>query len=246
MAKNSPKRRANTGRRDFLKGIFAGVTVLTFPGAATTYAANEKLNFVCIGAGGQAGAGISTGMNHNFVAIAEVDQGTRGKANIAKVKEKFPGVKLYTDYRKLFEEVKGIEACWVATPDHHHFPATIRALDAGSHCYTEKPMAFTIWETRKLREVAAAKKLATQMGNQGHSSQTIRILCEYIWSGTIGDVKEVHCVSNRSSTAPIPSSGFSRVSTGKFRPRSSGGFGAAAAYSTPGTARTLSSNRSMS
>jgi len=194
-------KRKENGRRNFIKGLFAGVTILTFPGAARTYAANEKLNMACIGAGGQAGAGIGAALGQNLVAVAEVDQEKAGKKNLERVMKEAPGCKVFTDYRKLFDEVKGLDAVWVATPDHHHFPATIRALEAGYGCYTEKPMAYSIWETRKLRDVAAAKKVATQMGNQGHSSQTIRMLCEYIWSGTIGEVKEVHCVSNRNFSA---------------------------------------------
>ncbi|MEX2216131.1 MAG: hypothetical protein WD768_18615, partial [Phycisphaeraceae bacterium] len=82
---------------------------------------------------------------------------------------------------------------------------------AGAGVYCEKPLTWSIWEARKLREVANAKKLATQMGNQGHSSDSIRQICDHVWSGNLGEVKEVHCLSNRRfsakgrpATKPVP------------------------------------------
>ena len=99
--------RQKNHRRDFLKGLFAGVTVVTFPGAAFTYAANDKLNMACIGAGGQATGGINTALGQSLLAVAEVDQKGKGKQSLDKVGKEAPGAKLYTDYRKLFDEHKG-------------------------------------------------------------------------------------------------------------------------------------------
>ena len=65
-------------------------------------------------------------------------------------------------------------------------------LDAGLAVYCEKPLCHDIYEARKLREVAKAKQVATQMGNQGHSGEEVRLLCEWIWQGSLGDVTEAH------------------------------------------------------
>ena len=81
---------------------------------------------------------------------------------------------------------------WIATPDHQHFPDRVRALEAGLAVYCEKPLCHDIFEARRLREMAAARRVPTQMGNQGHSSEYIRLLCEWIWQGSLGDVTEVH------------------------------------------------------
>ena len=88
--------------------------------------------------------------------------------------------------------MKNADAAWIATPDHNHFPATIRALENGLAVYCEKPLCHDIYEARKLREVAKAKNVPTQMGNQGHSGEHIRLLCEWIWQGSLGDVTEAH------------------------------------------------------
>ncbi len=189
---------ARTSRRGFLKSsavVAAGV--FGAPYVISAEAKREKVKMAVIGAGGQGGAGMGTARGENLVAVCDVDLKRIAKS-LDDAKKSNPDLKVFTDYRKLFDEVKGLEAVWVATPDHNHFPASIRALEAGAGVYCEKPLTHDIWEARKLREVATAKKLATQMGNQGHSSESIRLICEYIWAGALGDVTKLHCVSNRN------------------------------------------------
>ena len=180
-------------RRDFLRaGAAASSSLLIGPAAmARTYSANEKIRFACIGIGGMGGKGVGVASGEQIIAAADVDA-RHAAGSIKRIKSRFAGAKIYTDYRKLFDEQKQLDAVWVATPDHHHFPASIRALDAGLAVYCEKPLCHDIYEARKLRELAKAKKVATQMGNQGHSGQPVRLLCEWIWQGALGDVTEAH------------------------------------------------------
>ena len=196
-----PTMLAPSRRRVLQAGSYAGITFLFNPSLAFTYQANEKLRMACIGAGGQAGAGIGPGMSQNLVAIAEVDPDGKGKGNIDKVLKASPDTKIYTDYRKLFDAHPQLDAVWCGTPDHNHFGASIRALNAGAGVYCEKPLTWSIWEARRIREVALAKKAVTQMGNQGHSSGTIREICEHIWAGNLGEVKTVYSISNRNFSA---------------------------------------------
>ena len=194
--------RRKASRREFLKSsarVAAGVFGAPYVVAAENR--KEKVRMAVVGAGGQGGAGMGTANGENLVAIADVDLNRVGKKRLDDAKKRFPDLKVYSDYRKLFDEQKGLEAVWVATPDHNHFPASIRALEAGAGVYSEKPLTHDIWEARKLRQVATEKKLATQMGNQGHSSESIRLICEFIWAGALGDVTKLHCVSNRSFSA---------------------------------------------
>ena len=116
-------------RRQFLRtaGAASASALVVSPSAAWSYAANEKLRFVCIGAGGQGGAGIHSGLNEHLVAVAEVDPEGRGAGGLKQAKAKFPDLVVYTDYRKLFDAGHKPDVAWVATPDHNHFPATIRA-----------------------------------------------------------------------------------------------------------------------
>jgi predicted dehydrogenase len=180
-------------RRDFLKTSAAvSASVLIVPAAiARTYSTNERIRFALVGIGGMGSKGVNTASSEQIVAAADVDF-NHAANSLKNIKNRFPDAKIYSDFRKLFDEQKNLDAVWVATPDHSHFAASVRALDAGLALYCEKPLCHDIYEARKLRELAKAKNVPTQMGNQGHSGQEVRLLCEWIWQGSLGDVTEAH------------------------------------------------------
>src|SRR6267143_1834302 len=108
-----------------------------------------------------------------------------------------PKAKRYTDYREMLEKQKDIEGVLIATPDHMHAPIALAAMELGKHVYVQKPLCWSVEEARKLSHRAKETKVATQMGNQGHSSDEGRTAVEYVWAGAIGDVREVHIWTNR-------------------------------------------------
>jgi predicted dehydrogenase len=154
---------------------------------------NEKLDIAGVGTNGRAAADLEGVASQNIVALCDVDSNS-----LAEALKKYPGARPYTDYRVMLEKEKTIDAVTVAVPDHHHAPAAIRAIRAGKHVYVEKPLTHTVWEARQLTLAAREHGVATQMGNQGHSGNGIRQLCEMIWSGAIGQVREVHCWTDRA------------------------------------------------
>jgi predicted dehydrogenase len=123
----------------------------------------------------------------------------------------FPGAKFYTDFRRLLDQ-KGLDAVVIATPDHTHAPATLRALRAGLHVYCEKPLTHTVAEARLVAETASRHKRVTQMGTQIHAGSNYRRVVELIQSGAIGPVREVHSWCDKAwtggnrpkETPPVP------------------------------------------
>jgi predicted dehydrogenase len=87
---------------------------------------------------------------------------------------------------------KQLDAVVVATPDHTHAVAAMAAIRRGKHVYCEKPLAHSVHEVRQLMKAAQEHKVVTQLGNQGHSFETIRQFCEWIWDGAIGQVHTIH------------------------------------------------------
>jgi len=153
-------------------------------------------NLAAIGAGGQpygdlrnAHAGVE-----NVVALADVDW-KRGAAGFAA----WPKAEKYKDFRQMLDKSgKEIDAVIIGTADHTHAVCALACMQLGKHVYVEKPLARTRWEARLLTEAAEKYKVATQMGNQGYSHDATRVACEILWSGEIGDVREVHAWTGRA------------------------------------------------
>ncbi len=160
--------------------------------------AGEKLGVAVIGAGGMGGYSMDESLRERLVAIADVDDNIIAQVMKEKVKD-LAKPKVFHDYRKMFDECgKEIDVVLIATPDHHHAPAAIRAIDLGKHVFCQKPLAHNIRECNVLARAAREKKVCTQMGNQGYCDDGIRRVAEYIAAGAIGDVLESHTVLGRN------------------------------------------------
>lgn len=177
-------------RRRFLKATAAAFS-LPLLDTTNVLGAKERLNIGVIGVGGR-GAGDLAGVAHeNIVALCDVDE---GRLNGAAANH--PKAEKYFDYRKLLEQ-KNLDAVVIATPDHHHAPATVRAIKRGLHVYCEKPLTHAINEARLIAELATKAKVATQMGTQNHEHPGYIRTVELIRSGAIGSVSEVHVITDR-------------------------------------------------
>lgn len=180
-------------RRQFLKtSLAAGVASLPLLRGSRVLGANERLSVAVIGVGGRGAANVAAVAGENIVALCDVDA-----TRLDNAASQHSGAKKYFDYRELLEQQKNLDAVVIATPDHHHAPATVRALRQGLHVYCEKPLTHTIEEARLITKLAAEKKLATQMGTQNHEHPGYLRTIEWIRAGLIGDVTEVHVITDR-------------------------------------------------
>ena len=187
-----------TNRRRFIKTLGAGVLAAPLL-SRNLFAAspqNALLRHASFGAAGMAWQDIQAICSNPFVklvAVAEVDLN-----RIADVKASFPDVRIYQDWRELLDrEQNNIDSVNVSTPDHHHAPMAMSAMQLGKHVYCQKPLAHDVYETRMLTEYARKKKLITQMGIQVHSTKPYRQAVALVQQGAIGKVKEVHTWSNK-------------------------------------------------
>ncbi len=194
----------NFNRRKFLQrtigmaGVAAGWSVCGVPTILAEDSPNEKLGVAVIGAGGMGGYSMDCGLQENLVAIADVDEKTIAQTMKDKVKDRAKP-KIFYDYRKMLDEChRDLDVVLIATPDHHHAPAAIRAIDLGKHVFAQKPLAHNINECYVLAKAAKEKQVCTQMGNQGYCGDGIRRVAEYIAAGAIGNVLESHTILGRN------------------------------------------------
>jgi len=179
-------------RRQFLKqsaAIGAGVWVTGIQrGYGQEKSPNAKVNVGHIGCAGMRGADHLGAMSGQAqIALCDVDE-----KNLAQGAAKLPNATKYSDFREMLEKEKSLDCIVISTPDHIHAPAGVLAMKLGKHVYTEKPMAHTVYEVRVMTELAAEKKLKTQMGTQIHAGDNYRRVVELVQGGAIGPVKEVH------------------------------------------------------
>jgi predicted dehydrogenase len=224
-------------RRQFLQAAGAGTAITIVRrevlGGSGFIAPSDRVSVALIGAGSQ-GIGDMRNLlqepDAQVVAIADPSRENPTRAN-RRSGGRLPAVQVvresdqergrpskpcadYEDFRLMLDRQKDIDAVLIATPDHTHAIAVMAAIQLGKHVFCEKPLCHSIYELRRITEAARQKGIATQMGNQGHSSEGIRLTCEWIWDGAIGPVREVHGWTNFSyyeepgrrpnETPPVP------------------------------------------
>jgi predicted dehydrogenase len=179
-----------SSRRDVLKAGALFATGLALP--RRTFAANDKLDIAFIGSGGRGGANLNSITKQslvgvNVVALCDVNSTTLGSAAA-----KFPDAKTFTDYRRLYDQLKNFDAVVVSTTEHTHAFATLPALQLKKPVYCEKPLTHNIGEARRIMQAAKEAGVPTQMGTQNHANPNYHRIVELVQAGAIGPVREAH------------------------------------------------------
>jgi predicted dehydrogenase len=194
-------------RRDFLgTAATAAAGLVIVPrkvlGGPGYQAPSDTLNFGCVGVGGKGFSDTQAVSNENVIALCDADDTMMARflssdQHPPEKRAVYEKAAKYRDFRKMLEAEKSLDAITVSTPDHCHAVVALMAMKLGKHVFVQKPLTHTILESRLLAEEAKKRNLVTQMGNQGHSKEGARLICEWIWDGAIGDVAEVHVWTNR-------------------------------------------------
>lgn len=205
--KKQNKASSNNSRRQFLKQSAVASSFFIVPryvlGGVGYTAPSDRLNLAAIGAGGKGISDIknsSVDGRENVVALCDVDFGGSAKRSI----DNFPKAKKFADYRIMLDEMKGIDAVTISTPDHLHAPAAVNAMERGMHVYVQKPMTHNIREARILTKMARKHKVVTQMGNQGGSNPNLGVVQKWIDEDKLGKIHKVQIWTNR----PVWPQGF--------------------------------------
>ena len=193
-------------RRTLLKGAAAAGAITIIGGRASgkakissdggkRVAPSDKINLACVGLGGRGGSvsgALGTSSMTNVVAVCDVDTARAGRA-----RKRFPKAEMFQDFRKMFDKLgKTIDAVSIAIPDHAHFPVAMLSMSMGKHIYVEKPLAHTFQEVELMMAARKKYKVATQMGNQGHSGNNYLQFEAWVKAGIIKDVTKVTAFMN--------------------------------------------------
>jgi len=197
-----------TRRRFAARSTLAAASALIVPRHVLGQGAkapSDKLRLAFIGVAGRGGANRDGLKGETCIALADAN-----KVFLEKAAKDYPDARVFQDYRKMLDAVgKDLDGVVVSTPDHTHAVALMAAMKLGKAVYSEKPLAHSIYEVRTLMKTAQERKIPTQLGNQGHSSDTIRSFCEWVWDGAIGRIHTIHagCQSVYSAIGSLGKTG---------------------------------------
>ena len=231
----------NLSRRRFLAHsttlAAAGIVPRHVLGGPGHVPPSAQLNVAVIGTGGQGITNIKNLLKHKDVKIPAIcdvarfwdnsdlyyrHHGGREPAMQAieehyrqSPSEGYHGCKVYVDFRVMLEKSGAdIDAVLVATPNHVHAVATMAAIRAGKGVFCEKPLTYSVYEARRVAQAAREARVATQLGNHGHSSDDIRRAVEWVRDGAVGAIREVHVwagenrmpafIERPKETPPVP------------------------------------------
>ncbi|MBL7153743.1 MAG: Gfo/Idh/MocA family oxidoreductase [Phycisphaerae bacterium] len=201
--KRTPGDDSGISRRGFIRStgsVLAGLTIVPryVLGGPGRIPPSETIQVAGIGVGG---------VGHGQITSISQQKGTRiaflcdvDDVYAKRAYDRFPEAKRYRDYRELLDgDGDKIDAVYCGTPDHTHTVICLAAVRKGKHVCCAKPLTLTIHEERFLAREARARKaaVATQVTASSNTSDAVSRLCEMIWDGAIGDVREAHVWSNR-------------------------------------------------
>ena len=193
---------ATYSRRDFLKNasLASGLLILPAGFLRGQNAPSNRINVAAVGFGGQGrrDAKGTQSSGANVAAVCEVNS-----QRLGEMRKAFPQARAFEDYRVMLDKMgNDLDAVIVATHDSSHFTIALDAIQRGKHVYVQKPMCHSIDQCRRLVKAAADNKVVSSMGNQGHSSNHIRLAREWYEAGLFGNIITVDAWTGQHMTAP--------------------------------------------
>ena len=186
----SPSFMNSLSRRQFLQSTAPLILPAAVLGRAGAVSPNGKIRLACIGVGGQGTSNMKAFLADErvqVVAICDVDGQHRERAmNLAKLTK----ADCYNDFREVLAR-SDVDAIMNATPDHWHSHIAIAAAQAGKDLYSEKPLGASIGEGRAICDAMTKHERVLQCGTWRRSGLKVRMACELVRNGYIGELKEI-------------------------------------------------------
>src|SRR5438876_721135 len=183
-------------RREFLKGAAASAAVAAVLPSSRVLGASDRVRLGAIGFGARGQEDMHEALklpNVEFVAAADVYNRRHAEA-----RQLAPGVKTFTDHRRLLES-KDVDAVIVASPLHCHGRHFLDTVAAGKDLFCEKTMTWSIEEAESCRNAAHKSDRVIQIGLQHQSSGPLADAKQWIKDGMAGKITHVESWMSRNT-----------------------------------------------
>jgi len=169
-------------RRNFLTTAAGASAPMFVPRNA--WGANDRISYGVIATGGR-GRYLNANfqkLGANCLALCDVYE-----PNLEEAKKQSPAAKTFVEYRELLE-MKELDAVVIASPDHHHIPMAMAAVEAGKDVYLEKPLSKTLEESEKFTRFVRKNDRVVQVGMQRRSADSIMQARKLVDDGVLGRI----------------------------------------------------------
>jgi predicted dehydrogenase len=128
----------------------------------------------------------------------------RGEERAREVAARYGAPAWYTDYERMLAESEA-DAVINLTPIQLHAATTLAALEAGKHVYSEKPLAGSVRDAKRIRDAARQRDLTVVAAPSVLLYPQMRAAGELLAAGAIG---EVHAVVGQGHGGVPPWHGY--------------------------------------
>ena len=187
-------------RRAFLKSALPLASLFS---TQRVKSANDVLTYAVVG----------TGSRGRYLNRAFQKLGARCRAlcdvygpNLEAARAESPNdVKLYVDYGEMLAK-ETVDFVVIATPDHHHRPCLLAALEAKRDVYLEKPLSLNLEESQLMVEAVRRSDRIVQVGMQRRSLPFVLKARDVVWQGMLGKLSLVEASWNWAFELPLDNS----------------------------------------
>lgn len=126
--------------------------------------------------------------SHPHVQVAAICDSS---AYLTSALRKYTGVETFSDYRKMMDSAQ-IDCVLVATPTSTHFEIATDALERGLHVFVEKPLCLEPGQSKRLVDLAEARRRINQVGYHNRFLGTFRETRRLVRAGALGQVYHIN------------------------------------------------------
>jgi predicted dehydrogenase len=110
---------------------------------------------------------------------------------LARIASQFPGAKTTTELDDLLND-ETLDAVAVATPVPLHADIAVKVLEAGKHCFVEKPLAQSVADAERVVDAAERAGKVLMVGHLLEYHPGVRKLKEVAASGALGSIRYIY------------------------------------------------------
>ena len=183
------------GTFDYLNAFCKVVYLERTPNISSTFLRKKQFKIVRIGIVGTGRIAPRFISESKYVSGLTIECAYNPVDESAKRFEKREKIKCYTgDYE---EFLGNVDAVYIASPNETHFEYAKKAIEAGKHVLSEKPLSFTKKESEELYTSAKEKNVVLMEAVKAAYCPGFQQLINVAKSGKIGDIVDVEASFTR-------------------------------------------------